>query len=76
MDCDGHSLVGPGAGVPSRTGVTLSGRSGVTVRDCTVIGFQNGILVSGGFGNTVADNAAHNNTEGIRLSSATASALR
>lgn len=62
LDCAGHMVVGPGIG---GVGITLFGRTGVTVKNCFVTGFQRGFWISGGSGNTLQGNTA----EGLGTSS-------
>ena len=49
LDCAGFTVQGPGSG----TGISLSGKTAVTVKDCTVLDFGTGVFVSGGGGNVV-----------------------
>ncbi len=54
LDCAGHLVMGPGSGI----GITISGRTGVTVKNCLVMRFQRGFFLNGSSGNTLTDNAA------------------
>lgn len=60
LDCNGFKLDGSAAGAGTATrGVYASGRSGVTVRNCAVRGFQQGIALFGtGGGHLVERNRA------------------
>ena len=62
LDCGGHRVNGPGF-----AGVFLPSRTGVTVTNCVVSGFQLGVRLSAGGANTLTNNVAENNGEGIRL---------
>jgi len=66
FDCAGHSITGPGSGI----GVKSSGHSGVTIENCEVSGFAQGILSSNGNSNHIINNTVHDNSQygiGIRL---------
>jgi len=62
LDCAGHRVTGPGF-----AGIFLPGRTGVTVENCYVTGFQLGFRLSSGSANTLTDNVAEADFEGIRL---------
>ena len=51
LDCAGFTIQGPGSG----TGITLSGKTAATVRNCTVADFGTGVFASGGGGHTFRD---------------------
>ncbi len=59
LDCAGHMVVGFGYGV----GIALSDRSGVTVRNCNVHGFESGFRLLRSTGNTLTDSTAGGNSE-------------
>jgi parallel beta-helix repeat protein len=69
LDCDGHTISGPGTRAEDEygfIGILLDGRTGVTVRNCRVSGFDYGILLtarlgSGSDGNRLIDNAVSGN---------------
>ncbi|MBC7945825.1 MAG: right-handed parallel beta-helix repeat-containing protein, partial [Burkholderiales bacterium] len=72
LNCDGHSLSGPGTplrGGPPTIGIALNGRKGVTVKNCNVTGFARaGILLSNSSHNKIINNdAPRNSTVGISL---------
>ena len=46
LDCAGHTVTGPGSGSPF-VGILLDGTSGVSVKDCQVTAFENGIIAAG-----------------------------
>ena len=48
LDCDGHTISGSG-----HAGVLLTGRTGVTVKDCHIVGFNHGFYLEGSSGNTI-----------------------
>lgn len=58
LDCAGHKVTGIGKGY----GIVLSGRTGVTVRNCDVSGFVQGITLYESDDNTIEENHAHDNT--------------
>ncbi len=78
LNCACHTITGPG----TTTGIILTGRTGVTVKHCTVTNFAQGFLfqpTSTGTlstGNTLKNNTADNNTTGFRLMEADGNALR
>jgi len=63
LDGAGYTVQGTGNG----TGIDLSGRSNVTVKNITVTRFYYGIYLSRSGNNTVSDNNANNNGYGIYL---------
>lgn len=66
LDCDGHAVNGSGTG----HGIDVDYRTGVTVRNCTVRGFEMGIDLQTSNGNVVTGNTATaNSRDGIHLSS-------
>ena len=64
LDCKGHTVSGPGTGPPFY-GILLDGTTGVTVRNCRITAFENGIIVAGwsgpSSGNTLTGNTAFGN---------------
>ena len=46
LDCKGHTVSGPGTGSPYY-GILLDGTTGVTIRNCKITAFENGIIVAG-----------------------------
>jgi parallel beta-helix repeat protein len=76
LDCAGHTISGPGTRAEDEygfIGILLDGRTGVTVRDCRVSGFDYGILLTARLGagsdaNRLIDNAASGNRlDGVRV---------
>jgi parallel beta-helix repeat protein len=76
LDCAGHTISGPGTRAEDEygfIGILLDGRTGVTVKDCRVPGFDHGILLtarlgSGSDGNRIIDNQAiGNRLDGVRV---------
>ncbi len=51
LDCNGHSILGR----PPGFGITLSARSGINIKDCTVSGFLVGIFATNGSSMTLTD---------------------
>lgn len=63
LDCDGHSVIGSGAGA----GIVVEDRRDVTVRNCQVSGFEQGIDVLRSTATTIEDNVARGSLIGLRL---------
>ena len=59
LDCNGYSVIGPGTG--TGLGITISGRTGVTITNCHVTGFDVGIQLIFGDNNVLRDNQAEGN---------------
>jgi parallel beta-helix repeat protein len=57
LDCAGHEIKGSGNG----KGITVDGRSRVTVRNCDVSNFGTGILVANTSDSTIEANSFHDN---------------
>jgi parallel beta-helix repeat protein len=65
LDCDGHSIVGPGF-----AGVDLHFVTGTTVKNCNVSGFKVGFFVWSSPKNTLSDNTSNGNeSEGFAIAS-------
>ncbi len=62
LDCAGHSI--SGSGNFFTTGVYLSSRSGVTVKNCAVSNFNNGIVITS---NSKSDSIINNTVNGNKL---------
>ncbi len=68
FDLNGHTLtnLSPSAGGPA--GILMMNRTGVTIKNGTIVGFTNGILIFNGNGNTIDSIAANNSLwNGINL---------
>lgn len=66
LDCAGFSVIGSGAsGFPSPYGISLSERTGVTVKNCQAMQFFGGFFLEGSSNNTLIGNTARNNTNGF-----------
>ena len=63
LDGAGHMIIGPGSG----SGVYLSGRTGVTIKNLDIRRFEHGIYLLESSGNTLTDNTALKNDYGIYL---------
>ena len=64
LDCQGNSITGNGTGY----GISLSGRTGVTIKNCVITNFSNGIDLYSSFYNTLTGNTANSNIQnGINL---------
>jgi parallel beta-helix repeat protein len=74
LDCDEFTLTGTnGTGV----GILLApGTQGVTVVDCNVTGFNEGIKLTSAIGNALTGNSASQSFRGIALSSSSQNTLR
>ncbi|MDH4222992.1 MAG: right-handed parallel beta-helix repeat-containing protein [candidate division Zixibacteria bacterium] len=72
LNCNGHIIAGDSTG----SGVTLSGRSNVTVKNCNIQAFEKGIYVSSGSGDTLINNITnYNSAYGIHLDSSSGNIL-
>lgn len=71
IDGAGYILQGTGGG----TGINLTGRSNVTVKNIKVTKFYYGIYLYGSSNNTLSDNISSNNTYGIMLDCSTGNTL-
>ena len=66
LNCDGHRITGGNA--PGSAGVELSDVSRVTVMNCAITGFSEGISVDFGANNAIRRNTADNNSDnGFRV---------
>jgi parallel beta-helix repeat protein len=65
VDGAGHMLLGAG----SESGISLTGRSNVTIKNITIRAFEYGIYLNGSSGNTLSANRISNNTYSIFLDS-------
>jgi parallel beta-helix repeat protein len=63
LDCAGHRISGSG----TADGISLTDRSGVTIKNCVVSGFERGIHLMGSSSSTLASNTVYNNDFGIYL---------
>ena len=66
IDGAGYTLQGTGAW--DSKGISLSGRSNVTIKNTEIKSFWHGILFDSSSNNTVSGNSITNNDDGIRLS--------
>ena len=71
LNCDGHSITG----VQHGAGVLLDGRTGVTVRNCIVSGFQYGFSLRNSDGNRLKGNTAEDNGDGFSLDSSSGNSV-
>jgi len=62
LDCAGHLIAGAGW-----AGIDLTGRTGVTIRNCRVSGFTVGVWLNGSSGNAIVGNTTSGNANGILL---------
>src|SRR5262245_29359650 len=53
LNCNGREI----SGDPSDDGIAVVGRTGVTVRGCTITGFARGLVLSASSGNTLLSNS-------------------
>ena len=64
IDCNGYKLGGLAAGDNTMTaGIYANNRLNITVRNCNVRGFFDGVLIDGGSGHVVEDNRFEGNTQ-------------
>lgn len=63
LDCDGHYVYGNGFG----DGIYVAEKSYVTIKNCNVSDWRNGIYVYGGTSNIIYNNSLDLNHSGIRL---------
>jgi parallel beta-helix repeat protein len=61
INLQGHSITGAGAGV----GITVSGRTGVTIFGGTIGNFGTGVLTIGSTAVVIKDNLLRSNTDGV-----------
>lgn len=66
IDCNGHLIDGDGIDVDH--GIYLKGKSGVTIRGCTIQDFENGIYLDSSSNNNFTDNTIRNNSYGAYFS--------
>jgi len=59
LDCGGHKIIGPGG----HNGIHLEGWVGVTIKNCIIKGFENGIYLRWSDGNTLSNNTASTNSQ-------------
>ncbi|MFH0885042.1 MAG: NosD domain-containing protein [Candidatus Micrarchaeota archaeon] len=64
FDCNGYSITGPGN---SYTGIYVDSLSNVTIQNCNVTDFYNGIYLYYGQDNRILHNAMGRNTNGLYL---------
>ena len=67
LDCDGHTVTGPGVAVSPSIGIDLTGRTGVTVKNCHVTNFPSGFFLMDSSDNTLKKNTATQNDTGFFL---------
>lgn len=83
LDCQGHSItcVGDGCSYSGPTsernntfgGIKINNHQGITIQNCYVYNFTNGILIEGNSTrNVILNNYVYNNTNGIRITNGTA----
>ena len=67
LDLKGHSITGPGAGPSEGAGIRAVERTGVTITNGTVSGFETGVVVDTSHFTTVSKVSAHHNIRGINI---------
>ena len=65
IDCNCHLI--DGDGINTDHGIYLKGKSGVTIRGCTVQDFENGIYLDSSSNNNLTDNTMDSNNYGAYL---------
>ncbi|MDE1763519.1 MAG: right-handed parallel beta-helix repeat-containing protein [Thaumarchaeota archaeon] len=73
LDCAGHTLSGTGA--DGSAGIVASGPSGVTIKNCNVTGFFQGIYMDFSSNNILSGNTVNGNTFGIFMQRTSGSAI-
>ena len=66
LDCAGHTITGPGRG-GSVHGIHVARRTGVTVKNCVVTGFNAGFLIGQSDANTFSNNTVTKVSSGFTL---------
>jgi len=74
LDCARYSITGPGSSLAG-TGIDLSGRTKVTVKNCIVNNWVIGFEISSSSGNVLAGNTASSNGVGFFFSSSSGNIL-
>jgi len=72
LDCDGHSITGSNSG----NGIDLTGRTAVSIKNCIVTDFFDGIHLDNSDGNTLIDNTVTGNPTNIQLDSSNDNTLK
>ena len=72
LDCAGHTITGTGTGGSAGTGISIDSRSGVTVKNCHVTQFSQGVGVGQSSAIVLSGNSANGNGEGITVGSSSA----
>lgn len=68
IDCNDHVIRDVATLSGRAAGIYAEGRENVTVRNCTIFGFQPGILINGGGGHRIENNLVHGSRAyGIRV---------
>ena len=67
LDLKGHSITGPGAGPSTGAGVRAAERTGVTITNGTVSGFEHGVAVDTTHYTTVSKISSHHNIRGVEV---------
>jgi len=74
IDCDGRTIVGQ---TRAGHGIVVEGASNVSIRDCQISGFYNGIKVRGSYAVSIENNTlSSNRASGISLHDVDASVVR
>ena len=71
LDCAGHTISGTGTG----NGITFTGHTKVTVKNCKVTGFEYAFYLYGSSKNTLTGNKANSNTNGFFVATSTGNSL-
>jgi parallel beta-helix repeat protein len=67
LDCAGHTVMGTGTDGSAGTGVSIQGRTNVTVKNCHVTNFFQGFAVGGSTAIDLTENSANSNGEGFAV---------
>ena len=71
LDCAGHTISGSGGG----NGITFTGHTKVTVKNCKVTAFEEAFYLYGSSKNTLTGDKANSNTDGFVVSTSTGNIL-
>ncbi len=77
LDCAGFRVIGPSSDPSIQDGIVVAYRSGITIRNCIVQGFNRGIVLDSSSGTSVLDNRLVGNADwGIFLYDADGNVVR
>jgi parallel beta-helix repeat protein len=65
LDCDKHTIFGPEYGFS--LGISFTNRSDITIKNCFIKGFSNGVYIGGSINNIIIHNTIDSFNQGISL---------